>query len=81
MSLYLTKGLDGQTITPSLSDEYCPNVEYTFTVTISKSFSSIVGEGGCIITQQPSNPVGSTFTFKGKFADLNQKQTFRVTFS
>ncbi len=65
-------------ISPSLTNEYYPDVEYTFTATITKSFSSITGEGGCYVTQQPSTPVGTTFTFKGKFADLNQKQTFKV---
>ncbi len=33
------------------------------------------------VTQSPLSPVGSTFTFKGKFADANQKQAFRVYYS
>lgn len=70
-----------QTSSPATNDEYCPNVEYTVTVTITKAYSSMIGEGGCIITQLPTSPVGSTFTFKGKFADANQKQIFRVYFS
>jgi hypothetical protein len=69
---------NSQTITPRQSTEFCPNTEYTFTATITKPFSSITGVGGCFITQTPATPVGSTFTFKGKFDDANQKQTFQV---
>jgi hypothetical protein len=70
-----------QTITPSIDNEYCPNTEYTFTVTIPKSYSSMIGIGGCYITQLPSPPVGSTFTFKGKFGDANQKQIFKINYT
>ncbi|MDZ4807326.1 MAG: T9SS type A sorting domain-containing protein [Bacteroidota bacterium] len=66
------------TISPSQNDEYCPDIEYTFTATVSKPFSSMIGVGGCFLTQQPTPPVGTTFTFKGKFDDANQKQTFRI---
>ncbi|MBX9733960.1 MAG: hypothetical protein K2X37_07840 [Chitinophagaceae bacterium] len=68
-------------ISPSTNDEYCPDVEYTFTVTISKSYQSIIGIGSCYVTQAPSSPVGTTFTFKGKFGDANQKQTFRINYT
>lgn len=67
-----------QTISPSQNGEYCPNVEYTFTATITKAYSSMIGEGGCYVTQLPAAPVGTTFTFKGKFDDVNKKQTFRI---
>lgn len=67
-----------QTISPSQNNEYCPGTEYTFTVTIAKPYSSMIGEGGCYVTQLPTSPVGSSFTFKGKFADANLKQTFRI---
>lgn len=70
-----------QTIYPLLTNEYCPNTEYTFTVTIPKTYSNIIGVGGCYVTQLPTPPVGSTFTFKGKFADVNAKQTFRITYT
>jgi len=66
-------------ISPSLDDEYCPNTEYTFTVTIPKAYQSMMGVGGSFVTQLPSSPVGATFTFKGKFADANQKQSFQVS--
>lgn len=70
-----------QSILPDRNSEFCPNVEYTFTVTISKTFSSVTGEDGALVTQSPSTPVGSTFTFKGKFNDVNRKQTFRIRYS
>lgn len=72
---------NAQTISPSQNNEYCPNVEYTFTVTIPKSYQSMIGINGCYVTQQPSYPIGSTFTFKGKFGDSNQKQTFRIVYT
>ncbi len=34
-----------QTILPLQTDEYCPGVEYTFTATITKPYSSMIGEG------------------------------------
>lgn len=67
-----------QSISPSQNGEYCPNMEYTFTATITKAYSSMIGVGGCYVTQLPTQPVSTTFTFKGKFADVNQNQTFRV---
>lgn len=66
-----------QSITPNPNREFCPNTEYTFTVVITKPYSSMIGEG-CVVTQLPFTPVGTTFTFKGKFNDVNAKQTFRV---
>jgi hypothetical protein len=69
------------TITPSLDNEYCPGVEYTFTVTIPKPYLSMIGMGGCYITQPPQLPAGTTFTFKGKFDDANQKQTFKINYT
>lgn len=66
------------TILPSQNDEYCPGTEYTFTATITKPYSNMIGVGGCFVTQLPQAPVGTTFTFKGKFGDANQKQTFKI---
>lgn len=67
-----------QSISPSTDQEFCRGTEYTFTVTVTKPFQSMIGEGGCYVTQPPTPPVGTTFTFKGKFGDANQKQTFRI---
>ncbi len=41
----------------------------------------MIGGNGCFVTQLPSVPVGSTFIFKGKFADANKKQWFTVNFT
>jgi Secretion system C-terminal sorting domain len=38
----------------------------------------MIGVGGCFVTQLPTPPVSTTFTFKGKFDDANQKQTFQI---
>lgn len=72
---------NSQSIFPNQSREFCPKTEYTFTATIPKPFSSIFGVGGCFVTQYPISPVGSTFTFKGKFDDLNIMQMFRVIYT
>lgn len=69
------------TIHSLVNDEYCPNTEYTFTVTITKPYLNMIGGGGCYVTQLPASPVGTTFTFKGKFADANQKQSFRINYT
>ena len=71
-----------QQISPVQTGEFCPNIDYTFTVSsLPKPFQSIIGNGGCFVTQQPTSPVGSTFTFKGKFGDANQKQGIRIYFT
>jgi hypothetical protein len=64
------------TISPLQSNEFCPNIEYTFTATLAKPYSSMIGEG-CYVTQLPTGG-GTTITFKGKFIDENSKQTFRI---
>lgn len=40
-----------EAISPLQSSEFCPNTEYTFTVSISKPYSSMIGEGGCVVIQ------------------------------
>ncbi len=72
-------------VSPSNNNEYCPTVEYTFNVTIPGTYSSIIGNAGCTVTQAPYNFSSSggnnTFSFKGKFGDVNQAQTFAVNYS
>lgn len=65
-------------ISPTQNDEYCPLTEYTFNATITKAYQSMIGIGGSTVTQLPQSPVGATFSFKGKFGDANQKQSFRI---
>lgn len=74
--IFILKMANSQSISPLQTAEYCPNVEYTFTATITKPYSSMIGVGSCYVTQLPTSPVGNIFTFKGKFGDANQKQTF-----
>lgn len=75
----------GQSISPDVDSEVCPNTEYTFSVTIPGSYSSITTVGGCLVTQSPYNitTTSSTtsFNFKGKFQDANQTQTFQINYS
>ena len=70
-----------QSITPINTGEFCPNIEYTFTVSIPKTYQSMIGISSASVTLLPSSPVGSTFTFKGKFGDANQKQSFKVNYT
>lgn len=69
-----------QTISPSNNNEYCPEIEYTFTATLPKPYQSMIGEYA-IVTQAPVGTGMTAITFKGKFIDINQKQTFIITFS
>ncbi len=78
---YTAIAAKSQSISLSLDNEYCPSTEYTFTASLPKPYSSMIGEGGCYVTQSPSGSGGYSVTFKGKFADANQKQIFRVYFS
>lgn len=68
-------------IYPSINDEYCPDIEYTFSVPINKPYQIIYAVNGPYITQLPIPPVSNTVTFKAKFADLNQKQTFEIHYT
>lgn len=67
------------TISPSENNEYCPNTEYTFTVSLTKEYYSVNGEN-CYVSQSPP-PGGKTITFKGIFYDNNSKQTFHIVYS
>lgn len=77
--------IQAQSILPSLNDEYCPETEITFTVTVPGTYQSINGINGNYVTVSPYNFSSSggntTFDFKGKFADVNKAQTFRVNHS
>lgn len=76
-----------QTITPSETSEQCPGVNITFTVTIAANNINAVqgGLGSPTVVQQPFNTSSSggniTFSFVGKFADWNQNQIFKVTYT
>jgi Secretion system C-terminal sorting domain len=72
---------NSQTISPVQTGEFCPNTEYTFTATITKPYQSMIGTSSASVTLLPTSPVGSTFTFKGKFGDANQKQAFKIYYT
>lgn len=75
----------GQSISPDITTEVCPNTEYIFSVTVPGAYQSVSTIGGCIITQSPynitSSATNSSFNFKGKFYDANQTQIFVVNYS
>ncbi len=74
----------GQTSTaPSELLDYCPNTQYTFTVSLpsGSTYTSMTSANGATITQLPPNGSGSIFNFSGRFQDLNQTQTFTVNYS
>ena len=83
LSIISTTIINAQVITPSIDAEYCPNTEYTFSVTLPAAYQSINTQGGVLITQPPYNFANgnTTFDFKAKFADVNQDQTFHIAYS
>ena len=69
-----------QTVSPSEQNEYCHSQNYTFTVTIPGTSGTITGDGNAVVLSNASNTTG-TFTFVGKFNDVNQTQTFTVSYT
>lgn len=80
---------NAQVISPDRSGEYCPGVNITFTVTIAgQSVQSVTPKALNVpptVVQQPFNISVSggnvTFSFVGRFADYNNKQTFTVNYT
>jgi hypothetical protein len=68
------------TISPLETNEYCPNTNYTFTVTIPGTNGSVTGDGNAVVISNASSSSG-TFTFVGKFNDVNITQTFTVNYT
>lgn len=73
----------GQTTSPLETLEYCPNTQYTFTVSLppGSTYTSMTSANGATITQYPLSGSGSVFNFSGRFQDANQSQTFTVNYS
>ncbi|MFT3946268.1 MAG: T9SS type A sorting domain-containing protein [Agriterribacter sp.] len=71
-----------QTISLGTDNEYCPNVEYEFTVTLPGPYYSI-SASQMQITQQPTafNAANTNFKFKAKFADVNSKQFVEIQYN
>jgi hypothetical protein len=80
---FVTQYCFSQTISPATTTEFCPNVETTFNISVPGTYDNISVSGGCFITTSPYSITTSggntTFSFKGKFIDSNQTQTFTVT--
>lgn len=47
---FVFKIASSQTISPAITDEYCPGIEYTFTATIPKTYQSMIGVGSANVT-------------------------------
>ena len=67
------------TISPDVNTEVCHSQNYTFTVTIPGTNATVSGTGGASVITNASS-TSSTFTFVGKFNDVNQKQVFTVAY-
>lgn len=74
-----------QSISPIITNEYCPNTNITFTVTIPGYSPLVYGwtNNPTLISANypPDNPAASTtFSFVGSFRDVNIAQTFQVSY-
>lgn len=74
-------------ISPAVTNEFCPNTDIIFNITISGTAPSVSSSTNSpIVVQQPydvqTNEVTkiTTFKFKGKFRDVNVAQTFRLDY-
>jgi len=74
------------TIMPDINQEYCPNQNINFTITITGATNVRLSSKANIIpptivtplAQDQSNP--SVYTFTGSFQDYNEQQTFTLTY-
>lgn len=72
-----------QTSSPTTNDEFCPGVDYTFSITIPGTQPNVVVHtNNPVLVQNVYNSSTSngvtTFNFKGRFRDENIKQVFKV---
>ncbi len=74
--------LQSQTISPSSNDEYCPNQEYTFFITLPGKFDQII-PNTLFISQQPYDfdIQNKSFKIKIKFADINNTQSLNIYYN
>jgi hypothetical protein len=75
----------GQSISPDVSNEFCPSSNINFSVTIPGYNPTIYSwTNGPTVVSTDYPPSGyatsTTFTFVGKFQDLNVKQSFKVEY-
>lgn len=80
-----SKFASAQSISPSTDDEYCPNVNTPFKVTIiGFNPHAEAGLRTSVITPASNITIKdtvTTFTFVGKFADANATQSFRIVYT
>lgn len=82
--LLATIFVSAQTISQPITNEYCPNQEYTFNVTgLPNRYNSIEVSPGIVITSNPvtTSDDGKNITFKAKFGDVVGAQTFTINTS
>jgi hypothetical protein len=63
-----------QTLSPDQNQEYCPNTNYNFVISVAGTVTSVTPSGGCSIVSILAN------AFTGRFNDANVKQTFTVNY-
>jgi len=74
--------IKAQSISLGTGNEYCPNTEYEFTVTLPGPYHSISATQFLITLQPYAFTNGNTvFKFKGKFNDVNSKQVITVGYN
>lgn len=80
--LPITFLIKAQTISLGNDNEYCPNIEYEFTVTLPGPYFSISATQ-MLITQQPTafNSTNTSFKFKAKFNDVNINQFVEIRYN
>jgi hypothetical protein len=82
MLLFMTAASSlSQTISPAVDQEYCPGVDYTFTVTVPGALTSVASWTNSPMVVSSAPPGSSTFNFVGRFQDANVTQVFRVFYT
>ena len=85
LGIYTVKAQSPISISPNNTLEYCPNSNTTFSVTISGYQPNIFSWTNNPIVVSTTYPqvepaASTTFTFIGKFQDINIAQTYGVTY-
>jgi len=86
LSLNFTRA---QSVTPSISNEYCPNVNYAFTFSVTGQFGYVFVSPvayATILSQGPSpsydqNTNTTSYSFTLKFFDVPQNQVIKVQYA
>lgn len=87
--MFVARSISAQSISPLQTSEVCPSQNITFSVSIpGQHVTSVTGvplNASPTVIQQPFNVTIASgtimFDFVGKFADYNNKQTYRVNYT